>query len=147
VTHDVSFTPEERRRGAPLLGGGIAHGADVWHDGPMTDRYERRVADEVAALERDIMAYLPDLEEAWSLRDWAGVARIYRVVASIADRLERLDPDARSVQLAKAEAVFEAQAALAGSHDAEAVDDPWPPGDAAGAGGESSGSDHLDPGA
>jgi hypothetical protein len=53
------------------------------------------------------------------VRDWAAVARIYRAVAAIADRLERVDPDARSVLLAKAEAVFEAQAALAGSsHDA-----------------------------
>jgi hypothetical protein len=43
------------------------------------------------------------------------VARIYRAVAAIADRLEAIDPDARSVLLAKAEAVFEAQAALAGS--------------------------------
>jgi hypothetical protein len=85
----------------------------------MTDRYERRISAEVAALEADITAYLPDLDEAWSVRDWAAVARIYRAVAAIADRLERVDPDARSVLLAKAEAVFEAQAALAGSsHDA-----------------------------
>ncbi len=81
----------------------------------MTDRHERRVHAEVAALQADISAYLPDLDEAWSVRDWAAVARIYRTVASIADRLEQLDPDARSVLLAKAEAVFEAQAALAGS--------------------------------
>ena len=81
----------------------------------MTDRYERRINAEVAALEADISAYLPDLDEAWSVRDWAAVARIYRAVATIADRLEAIDPDARSVLLAKAEAVFEAQAALAGS--------------------------------
>lgn len=94
----------------------------------MTDRYERRISAEVAALEADISAYLPDLEDAWSIRDWAAVARIYRAVAAIADRLEQLDPDARSVLLAKAEAVFAAQAALAGSGlDAEApgVDDGW----------------------
>ena len=85
----------------------------------MTDRYERRINAEVAALEADISAYLPDLDEAWSVRDWAAVARIYRAVAAIADRLDAIDPDARSVLLAKAEAVFEAQAALAGSsHDA-----------------------------
>jgi len=81
----------------------------------MTDRYDRRIEAEVAALEADIEAYLPDLDEAWSVRDWAAVSRIYRAVAAIADRLERVDPDARSVLLAKAEAVFEAQAALAGS--------------------------------
>jgi hypothetical protein len=88
--------------------------AGLWHDGCVTDRYERRINAEVAALEADITAYLPDLDEAWSVRDWAAVARIYRAVALIADRLEDLDPDARSVLLAKAEAVFEAQAALAG---------------------------------
>ena len=81
----------------------------------MTDRYERRISAEVAALEADITAYLPDLDEAWSVRDWAAVARIYRAVAAVADRLEQVDPDARSVLLAKAEAVFEAQAALAGT--------------------------------
>lgn len=81
----------------------------------MTDRYERHINAEVAALEADITAYLPDLDEAWSVRDWAAVARIYRAVASVADRLEQVDPDARSVLLAKAEAVFEAQAALAGT--------------------------------
>lgn len=91
----------------------------------MTDRYERRINAEVAALEADITAYLPDLDEAWSVRDWAAVGRIYRAVAALADRLERIDPDARSVLLAKAEAVFEAQAALAGSshHDAVAEED------------------------
>jgi len=102
----------------------------------MTDRYERRINAEVAALEADIDAYLPDLDEAWSVRDWAAVARIYRAVAAIADRLERIDPDARSVVLTKAEAVFEAQAALAGStHDAtdlvtedeDAEEDGWEP--------------------
>lgn len=102
----------------------------------MTDRYERRINAEVAALEADIDAYLPDLDEAWSVRDWAAVARVYRAVAAIADRLEQVDPDARSVLLAKAEAVFEAQAALAGStHDAtdlvavdeEDADDGWDP--------------------
>jgi len=95
----------------------------------MNDRYERRINAEVAALEADITAYLPDLDEAWSVRDWAAVARIYRAVASVADRLERLDPDARSVLLAKAEAVFEAQAALAGAtQGADDVDDPDPEG-------------------
>jgi hypothetical protein len=89
----------------------------------MTDRYERRINAEVAALEADINAYLPDLDEAWSVRDWAAVARIYRAVAAVADRLEAIDPDARSVLLAKAEAVFEAQAALAGSsHGASDLD-------------------------
>jgi hypothetical protein len=97
----------------------------------MSDRFDRRIAAEVEALEADINAYLPDLDEAWSVRDWAAVARIYRAVADIADRLERIDPDARSVLLAKAEAVFEAQAALAGSsHGAaelpgEDDDDGW----------------------
>src|SRR4051812_13179297 len=89
----------------------------------MTDRYERRINAEVAALEADISAYLPDLDEAWSVRDWAAVPRISRGVASIAARLEAIDPDARSVLLAKAEAVFEAQAALAGSsHDASELE-------------------------
>jgi hypothetical protein len=101
----------------------------LWQDGVMSDRFDRRVETEVAALEADINAFLPDLDEAWSVRDWAAVSRIYRAVAAIADRLERIDPDARSVLLAKAEAIFEAQAALAASaddagpaHDAE--DDP-----------------------
>ncbi len=90
----------------------------------MTDRYERRINAEVAALEADITAYLPDLDEAWSVRDWAAVARVYRAVAAVADRLEHLDPDARSVLLAKAEAVFEAQAALASAtHDATDPED------------------------
>ena len=81
----------------------------------MTDRYERRINAEVAALEADITAYLPDLDEAWSVRDWAAVARIYRAVAGGRGPPGAVDPDARSVLLAKAEAVFEAQAALAGT--------------------------------
>jgi len=59
---------------------------------PRSDRYRDVVASEVAALEQDIRHHVVDLEEAFALRDWAGVARIYRAVADLADRLEALDP-------------------------------------------------------
>lgn len=65
------------------------------------------VAGEVAALEADIRHRVVDLEEAFATRDWATVARIYREVAAIADRLEELDPNARSAFLASTEQAFE----------------------------------------
>ena len=65
------------------------------------------VAAEVTALEGDIRHRVVDLEEAFALRDWAAVARIYREVAAIADRLEDLDPNARSAFLASTERTFE----------------------------------------
>ena len=69
----------------------------------LPDRYRDAIAGEVTALERDIRHHLVDLEEAFGTRDWAMVARIYRSVAGIADRLEELDPDARSRILARAD--------------------------------------------
>ena len=57
-------------------------------------RYGESIAAEVAALEADIRHRVVDLEEAFTGRDWATVARIYREVAAVADRLEQLDPNA-----------------------------------------------------
>lgn len=54
------------------------------------------VAREVAALEADIRSYVVDLEQAFGVRDWIRVAQIYRRIAELADRLEQLDPNARS---------------------------------------------------
>lgn len=73
------------------------------------DRYGEAIAAEVAALEREIRAHILDLEEAFSVRDWAAVARVYRSIAALADRLEELDPASRSRVLEQAE---RAQAAL-----------------------------------
>ena len=66
-------------------------------------RYAAPIATEVAALEADIRHRVVDLEDAFAGRDWATVARIYREVAAIADRLEELDPNARSVASARAD--------------------------------------------
>lgn len=69
---------------------------------------------EVAALEADIRSHVVDLEEAFGGRDWVRVAQIYRRVAGLADRLEELDPNARSKVLDRLEreeaARFEAYA-------------------------------------
>lgn len=70
-------------------------------------RYGEAVAAEVAALEADIRHRVIDLEEAFATRDWATVARIYREVAAIADRLEELDPNAHSAFVASTEQAFE----------------------------------------
>lgn len=67
------------------------------------DRYRDAVASEVAALEQDIRHHVVDLEEAFALRDWPAVARIYRAVAELADRLEALDPASRTRQLGRAD--------------------------------------------
>lgn len=75
-------------------------------------RPREAIAIEVAALESDIRHRVVDLEEAFSTRDWATVARIYREVAGIADRLEELDPNARSVFLARSEAAMEVARSL-----------------------------------
>jgi hypothetical protein len=75
-------------------------------DTPRT-RYGEAIAAEVRALEADIRNRVVDLEEAFTLRDWAAVARIYREVAAVADRLELLDPNARSQYLARTEEAFE----------------------------------------
>lgn len=72
---------------------------------PRGDRYRDVVASEVTALEQDIRHHVVDLEEAFALRDWAGVARIYRAVADLADRLEALDPESRTRRLGRADAV------------------------------------------
>jgi hypothetical protein len=70
-------------------------------------RYGESIAAEVAALEADIRHRVVDLEEAFAMRDWATVARIYREVAAIADRLEELDPNARNATLLRAEQAME----------------------------------------
>lgn len=73
-------------------------------DDRASDRYRDAVLAEVAALEQDIRHRVVDLEEAFGLRDWAAVGRIYREVADVADRLELLDPRSRARQLGRAEA-------------------------------------------
>ncbi len=70
-------------------------------------RYAAPIATEVTALEADIRHRVVDLEDAFAGRDWATVARIYREVAAIADRLEALDPNARSVASARADEAME----------------------------------------
>jgi len=73
---------------------------------------------EVAALEADIRHHVIDLEVAFSTRDWALVARIYRGVAALADRLEAIDPDARSRTLERIELEQQArEEAFAGDDD------------------------------
>jgi len=86
---------------------------------PPPTRHGEAVAAEVRALEGDIRHRVVDLEEAFRTRDWAMVARIYREVAEIADRLERLDPSARSVSMARAEQAME----ITRSIRPEALDD------------------------
>ena len=70
-------------------------------------RYGESIAAEVAALEGDIRHRVVDLEEAFASRDWATVARIYREVAAIADRLEQLDPNAYAAVMARTEQAME----------------------------------------
>ena len=88
----------------------FARSAVGWTD-DRTDRargrYGESIAAEVAALEADIRHRVVDLEEAFTGRDWATVARIYREVAAIADRLEQLDPNARSASAARARQAME----------------------------------------
>lgn len=79
---------------------------------PPRGRYGSSSAAEVAALEADIRHRVVDLEEAFAGRDWATVSRIYREVAAIADRLEVLDPNARSVSSARAEEAMEVARSL-----------------------------------
>ncbi len=64
---------------------------------------DRDMTAEIAALEADIRHHVIDLQVAFSTRDWALVARIYRSVAALADRLEAIDPDARSRALERIE--------------------------------------------
>jgi hypothetical protein len=94
-------------------------------------RYGPSIAAEVAALEADIRHRVVDLEEAFAGRDWAMVARIYREVAAIADRLERLDPNARSVAHARAEEAMEVARSLrpAALDDEAWSEESWPPDD------------------
>ena len=75
-------------------------------------RYGESIAAEVAALETDIRHRVVDLEEAFTGRDWATVARIYREVAAIADRLEQLDPNALSATMARTEQAMEVTRSL-----------------------------------
>ena len=75
-------------------------------------RYGESIATEVAALEADIRHRVVDLEEAFTGRDWATVARIYREVAAIADRLEQLDPNALSATMARTEQAMEVTRSL-----------------------------------
>jgi hypothetical protein len=79
---------------------------------------DRDFTREVAALEADIRHHVIDLEVAFSTRDWALVARIYRAVATLADRLEAIDPDARSRTLERIELEQQArEEAFAGDDD------------------------------
>lgn len=90
-----------------------------------SDRYRDAVTAEVTALEQDIRHHVVDLEEAFRVRDWAAVARIYRTVAELADRLELLDPDSRTRQLVRAE--LTASNLLArGPDELDALDDDVP---------------------
>jgi hypothetical protein len=91
-------------------------------------RYGRPIAAEVAALETDIRHRVVDLEEAFAGRDWATVARIYREVAAIADRLEGLDPNARSVSLARADEAMEVARSIrpAALEDEAWSEEDWP---------------------
>jgi hypothetical protein len=70
-------------------------------------RYGESISAEVVALEGDIRHRVVDLEEAFTSRDWATVARIYREAATIADRLEELDPNARNASLLRIEEATE----------------------------------------
>ncbi len=79
---------------------------------------DRDMAPEVPALEADIRHHVIDLQVAFSTRDWALVARIYRSVAALADRLEAIDPDARSRALERLEIEQQArEEAFAGDDD------------------------------
>lgn len=69
----------------------------------MQQRHSDALAAEVAGLEEAIRHHLVDLEVAFQTRDWALVARIYRSVAGIADRLEETDPAARTRELERLE--------------------------------------------
>ena len=69
----------------------------------MDDRPHRvTLAETVIGLETDIRHFVVDLEYAWDTRDWTELARVYRQIAAIADRLEEIDPEARSRVLARA---------------------------------------------
>ena len=91
-------------------------------------RYGQSIAAEVAALEADIRHRVVDLEEAFAGRDWASVARIYREVAAIADRLEQLDPNARSASAARADQAMEVARSLrpAALDDEAWSEETWP---------------------
>lgn len=85
----------------------------------MDDRPHRvTLAETVTDLETDIRHFVVDLEYAWDTRDWAELARLYRRIAAIADRLEKTDPDARSRVLARAAlrdaSLYEAESAELG---------------------------------
>ncbi len=69
----------------------------------MAQRYGASVEREVELLEGDLKAWYHDLSAAFTLRDWGEVARIYRRIAAVADRLEEVDPSAYSRALAAAE--------------------------------------------
>jgi hypothetical protein len=91
-------------------------------------RYGEAIGAEVAALEAEIRHWVVDLEEAFTVRDWAAVARIYREVATIADRLEELDPNARSAFLARAEEAMEVARSIrpAALEDEAWSEEDWP---------------------
>lgn len=69
----------------------------------MQERHADALSAEVVALEEAIRHHLIDLEVAFDTRDWALVARIYRSVAGIAERLEEIDPRARTRELDRLE--------------------------------------------
>lgn len=89
----------------------------------MQDPYRRSVDAEVAALESDIRHHVVDLELAFSMRDWALVARIYRAVAVLTDRLEDIDPDARSRAIERLEREQEAREAAYADDDPDDLAD------------------------
>ncbi len=99
-------------------------------------RYRGAVTDNVAALADDIRHFVVDLEYAWDTRDWAELARVYRQIAAIADRLEEIDPDARSRVLARASlreaSLYEAESAslegIGGYDEADEIDEADEPG-------------------
>ena len=64
-------------------------------------RYGESIAAEVVALEGDIRHRVVDLQEAFT------GPRIYREVATIADRLEQLDPNAYSATMRRTEEAME----------------------------------------
>jgi len=87
-------------------------------DPPRMQNPDRDMTAEVGALEAHIRHHVIDLEVAFSTRDWALVARIYRNVAALADRLEAIDPDARSRALERIELEQRArEEAFAGDDD------------------------------
>jgi hypothetical protein len=107
---------------------------------------DRDTTAEVAALEADIRHHVIDLEVAFSTRDWALVARIYRAVAALADRLEATDPDARSRTLERIELEQQAREEAFAGDDDPLLDELGSDGDAGLFSGEAGRSGEREPG-